>query len=82
MPVVVKDATGKPVTDLKASDFQASGPKNIHVDQMWFVPPQTVGSGSKEVSVVMLFDVANYRVLPSQELLEQIADNELRSRSC
>ncbi|MFZ0315195.1 MAG: hypothetical protein WAL85_21020 [Candidatus Korobacteraceae bacterium] len=27
MPVVVKDAAGKPVTDLKLSDFQVSGPK-------------------------------------------------------
>ncbi len=75
MPVVVKDATGKPVSDLKESDFKVSGPKNIRVDQMWFVPAEPLSIGSEEVSVVMLFDLANARGdIPSQDLLERIAE--------
>ncbi len=37
MPVVVKDAGGTPVTDLKESDFHVSGPKGVSIDKMWLV---------------------------------------------
>ena len=59
MPVVVKDASGKPVTDLKLLDFQVSGPKNISIDQMWLVPPQTVSGQDKSVPVTVLYDAAD-----------------------
>jgi len=59
MPVVVKDAAGKPVTDLKQSDFQVSGPKNISIDRMWLVPPQTVSEQDTGVPVTVLYDAAD-----------------------
>jgi hypothetical protein len=58
MPVVVKDASGKPVTDLKISDFQVSGPKNISIDRMWLVPPQTVSAQDSRTPVVVIYDAA------------------------
>ncbi len=59
MPVVVKDAGGKPVTDLKQSDFQVSGPKNVTVDRMWLVPPQTVSEQDSRTPVTVLYDAVN-----------------------
>jgi VWFA-related protein len=59
MPVVVRDASGKPVTDLKQSDFQVSGPKNISVERMWLVPPQTVSAQNTSVPVTVLYDAAD-----------------------
>jgi len=59
MPVVVKDASGKPVTDLKQSDFQVSGPKNVSVDRMWLVPPQTLSEPDTSVPVTVLYDAAD-----------------------
>ncbi len=59
MPVVVKDASGKPVTDLKQSDFQVSGPKNVSIDQMWLVPPLTVSEQDTRTPVAILYDAAN-----------------------
>ncbi|HTZ89199.1 MAG TPA: VWA domain-containing protein [Alloacidobacterium sp.] len=59
MPVVVKDASGKAVTDLQQSDFQVSGPKNVSVDKVWLVQPQTVSENDPRVPVVVLYDAAN-----------------------
>jgi hypothetical protein len=59
MPVVVKDASGKAVTDLKISDFQVSGPKNVSVDNMWLVQPQTVNEQDTSVPVTVLYDAAD-----------------------
>jgi len=59
MPVVVKDASGKPVTDLKLSDFQVSGPKNVTIDNMWLVPPQTVSAQDTRTPVTVLYDAAD-----------------------
>ncbi len=59
MPVVVKDASGKAVTDLKISDFQVSGPKNASIDKMWLVPPQTVSEQDKRIPVTVLYDAAD-----------------------
>ncbi|MGD0931605.1 MAG: VWA domain-containing protein [Candidatus Korobacteraceae bacterium] len=63
MPVVVKDTAGRPVTDLKQSDFQVSGPKNITIDKMWLVPPQTVSEQDSKAPVVVLYDAVN---IPTQ----------------
>lgn len=63
MPVVVKDAAGKPVTDLKISNFQVSGPKNVSIDQMWLVPPQTVSEQDARTPLIVLYDAAN---IPTQ----------------
>jgi hypothetical protein len=59
MPVVVKDASGKAVTDLKISDFQVSGPKNVSVDKMWLVQPATVSEQDTRTPMVVLYDAAN-----------------------
>lgn len=59
MPVVVKDAGGKPATDLKLSDFQVSGPKNVSIDQIWLVPPQTVSEQDTSVPITVLYDAAD-----------------------
>jgi hypothetical protein len=59
MPVVVKDAAGKPVADLKQSDFQVSGPKNISVENMWLVPPQTVSKQDTNLPITVLYDAAD-----------------------
>lgn len=59
MPVVVKDADGKPVTDLKASDFQVSGPKDVSIDRMWLVPPETLSETDLRTPVTVLYDAAN-----------------------
>lgn len=56
MPVVVKDASGKPVTDLRQSDFQVSGPKNISIDKMWLVPAQTVSEQDQRVPIFLVYD--------------------------
>ena len=59
MPVVVKDASGKAVTDLKVSDFQVSGPKNVSVDKMWLVEPQTLSDKDASIPVTVLYDAAD-----------------------
>ena len=59
MPVVVKDAGGKAVTDLKISDFQVSGPKNVRIDNMWLVQPAMVSGEDTRTPVVVLYDAAN-----------------------
>ena len=76
MPVVVKDAAGKPITDLKVSDFQVSGPKNASIERMWQVPSATVSTNDPRTPVVVLYDVANGRwARPSWKFLEQIAQD-------
>ncbi len=59
MPVVVRDAAGKPVTDLQASDFQVSGPKNASIDRMWLVPPATLSNDDSQMPVLVVYDAAN-----------------------
>ncbi len=59
MPVVVKDAAGKPSTDLKVSDFSVSGPKDVSIDRMWLVPPQTVSDEDPRTSVFLVYDAVN-----------------------
>lgn len=59
IPVVVKDDSGKPVTDLNVSDFQVSGPKDISIDRMWLIPPQTVSGQDPKTPVVVVYDAAN-----------------------
>jgi hypothetical protein len=62
MPVVVKDTQGRPVTDLKLSDFQVTGPKNVSIDRMWLVPPQTVSERDTRTPVLVLYDAASAEV--------------------
>src|SRR5580704_2060902 len=59
MPVVVKNAQGQAVTDLKLSDFEVSGPKNVRIDEIWLVPPEIVSKGDPRTPVVVLYDAAN-----------------------
>ena len=59
MPVVAKDAAGKPVTDLKVSDFQVSGLKDVRIDSLQLVVPQTVSRDNPEVPIVVLYDAVN-----------------------
>jgi hypothetical protein len=59
MPVVVKDSAGKSVTDLKAADFQVTGPKNISIVDLSVISPQTVSSTDPKASVVMIYDAVN-----------------------
>jgi len=84
MPVVVKDAGGKPVTDLKESDFQVSGPKNIRVQDMLLVQPQTVTKDDTRASVVIIYDAVNLRtnehelnVKELRDFLREVADKKL-----
>jgi hypothetical protein len=56
MPVVVKDASGKAVTDLKPSDFRVSGPKKVNVEKMWLIEP---GSTAGKPAVFLLYDPIN-----------------------
>lgn len=67
MPVVVKDATGKPATDLKVSEFQVSGPKNISIERVWLVPPATVSKEDSRTPVFVLYDAPN-AVNPNPDL--------------
>jgi hypothetical protein len=59
MPVVVKDASGRAVSDLKQSDFEIGGPKGTAVDRMWLVPPETVSKDDPRIPIVVLYDAAN-----------------------
>ncbi len=59
MPVVAKDASGQAVTDLKASDFQISSPKNTSIETSWLVSPETVGKEDAHTPIVVLYDAAN-----------------------
>jgi hypothetical protein len=59
MPVVVKNADGQAVTDLKASDFQVSGFKGTQLEKMWLVPPETVSAQDTHTPVYVLYDAAN-----------------------
>lgn len=59
MPVVVKDAGGTPVTDLKESDFHVSGPKGVSIDKMWLVPPATGSKDNPNLPITILYDAAN-----------------------
>lgn len=84
MPVVVKDASGKAVTDLKASDFPISRPKNIRLADMSLVSPQSVADADTRNAVVVIYDAANLRTnaheLNVQELrnfLREVADHRL-----
>ena len=84
MPVVVKDASGKPVTDLKVSDFQVSGPKSVSVANMWLVPAQTVSKEDTRTPVLVLYDAANatnpypdLRTKWLREFLGEVAKNRL-----
>ncbi len=58
MPVVVKDAAGKAVTDLKDSDFKV-GNKNIRVASVSLIDPQALSNDDARSSVVMIYDAAN-----------------------
>ncbi len=80
MPVVVKDAFGKAVTDLKESDFQVSGPRNTRVSEVSIVSPD---DDSKR-TIVMLYDAVNIptnsfesNVRDLREFLAQVANRRL-----
>jgi VWFA-related protein len=59
MPVVVKDAAGKPVIDLKIPDFHVSGPKNIRVAGIALVSPQGAATEGLMAPVTVIYDAAN-----------------------
>lgn len=65
MPVVVKHASGKAVTDLKLSDFSVSGPKDVSIDRMWLFPPQTVSDEDPRTSVFVVYDAVNTDLHPN-----------------
>jgi VWFA-related protein len=84
MPVVVKDSAGKPVTDLKASDFQIGGPKGVRIADMLFVPPQPLTREDPRPSVVMMYDAVNIgtrsfdlNVRDLRQLLREVASHRL-----
>ncbi len=84
MPVVVKDAAGKPVTDLKVSDFEVSGPKNIRVQDTSLIQPQTVTKEDSKASVVVVYDAANIptsffevNVRALRDFLREVADRRV-----
>lgn len=61
MPVVVKDAGGKDVTDLKMSDFQITGPKSTKIENMWLIPAQGVSEQGRNIPITVLYDAADAR---------------------
>lgn len=83
MPVVVKDASGEAVTDLKISDFQVSGPKNVRVDKMWLVQPGTTSLEIGRPPVFILYDPISTPTfqggphLSLASILNAVADNKL-----
>lgn len=84
MPVLVKDAAGKPVTDLKVSDFEVSGPRNIRVQDMSLVEPQTVTKDDPRASVVVVYDAVNIptsffeaNVRELRDFLREVANRRL-----
>lgn len=74
MPVVVKDAAGKPVTDLKASDFQVSGPKNVRVEDVSLVQPHTVSKDDSRPSAAVIYDAANLRTNEYESNVKELRD--------
>lgn len=74
MPVVVKDAAGKAVTDLKQSDFTVSGPKHVRVIDMSLIAPATVARDDARPSIIMLYDAANIVGLGHERNVQEIRD--------
>lgn len=84
MPVVVKDASGKAVTDVKLEDFQVSGPKGIRVGDSFLVLPQTATKDDSRTAVVVIYDAVNIptrtfelNVRDLREFLGQVASGQL-----
>jgi VWFA-related protein len=71
MPVVVKDAAGQAVPDLKESDFKVSGPKNIALTDIAVVNPQPMKQDDARSSLVMIYDAVN---LPTRSFELNVRD--------
>src|SRR5215471_13954963 len=72
MPVVVKDASGKAVTNLKLTDFQVSGPKTSKVTDVSLVPAEASEPNENTSSVTVLFDASNIPTNRSQLNIREI----------
>lgn len=60
IPVVAKDASGQPITDLTVADLQVSGPHGIGIDDLQLIPP-TTSKRDLGIQLVILYDAANSR---------------------